>query len=227
VESANEPGLCLAVHGPEDAGQFAFLSFLEQWNPWDISGAPHGIRPSFDEFDVTSLTAASLGEIASGRASASATIESLAAAILDRSEREPVVMFLRHLSLLEGGLEALHDQFWRPLMGAARARRSAMARPCRPFALVVVVSAPLEEPLPPFVAAPVFDGNGPTDFDRVIALPELEPLTAGQIMRWLDGVGVRNLKERKAIADRTIGDGMPRGVFDRLNSEAFWPPPAR
>jgi hypothetical protein len=226
VEDADQPGVCLAVHGREDSGQFAFLSFLEQWNPWNISGTPHAITPSFDAFDVRSLTAAALGDIAPGHTQPSATIEALAAAILDRSETEPVVMFLPHLSRLAGTLEALHGQFWQPLTAAARARRATLATPRYPFVLVVVVPTPLTDPLPAF-AATLDPEVGPIDVERIILLPELRPFTSGHIMKWLESVGVSNLRDRKRIAGRTIGDGTPRGVFDRLNSEGFWPALAR
>ena len=218
VDESGEPGVCLVVHGPEDAGQRAFLSFLEQWNPWGISASPRDIAPSFEVISAASLTAAALAAIAPGKKRSNATVDDLAADILERSRMEPVVMFLP-LARLTGGLETLHTEFWTPLVAAARTRRRAMPQSSPPFVLVVEVLEPLANPLPSFVADA---GSDAPTFDRVLALPLLDVLTVPQIMRWLADLGVRDLKDRKRIADRVVGDGRPRGVFDRLNSEGFW-----
>jgi len=118
VEESSAPGLCVAIHGAEDAGQFAFMAFLEQWNPWNISGKPHVITPSLDKFDWSSLISAALADIAPIQTPAMATVDALAAAIVDRSVSEPVVMFFPHLPRLAGGLE-LRELHWASAPGGA------------------------------------------------------------------------------------------------------------
>ena len=215
VEESPDPGICVAIHGAEDAGQFAFLSFLEQWNPWNISGKPRSITPSLDRFDVASLTAAALADIAPSQASGTTTIDDLAASLVDRSELEPVVMFFAHLPRLVGGLEAFYQQFWTPLVAAARARRDLVAAPRKPFVLVLPLNAPWRDPLPPMLQAyrEGASASAPPfafDFNRVILLPELGTFTSAHVARWLESVGIKNLKERKRIADSVTADGVPR-----------------
>lgn len=221
VDESSAPGLCVAIHGGEDAGQFAFLSFLEQWNPWEISGRPRLITPSLEKFDAQLLTAAALADIAPMQDPSTPTIEDLASAVVDRSLYESVVMFLPHLTRFTGGIEAFHQLFWTPLMTAARSRRQFVGAPCRPFILVLPIIASLHHPPPTMVQ--VYDpAISVFDFDRVILLPELAPLTSGQVSTWLQDVGIKNLRERRRIADSVTTDGVPRAVFDRLNSDGFW-----
>lgn len=222
VDESSEPGLCVAIHGSEDAGQFAFMSFLEQWNPWDISGKPRSITPSLEQFDSPLLTAAALADIVPLQNAATSTIHDLATALVDRSENEPVVMFLPHLTRFAGGIQAFHQQFWLPLMAAARIRRQVIAAPRRPFILVLPITATMRNPPPTMVEA--YDPTASAvDFNRIILLPELEPLTSAHVSKWLESVGIKTLKERKRIADSVTTDTAPRAVFDRLNNDGFWP----
>jgi hypothetical protein len=221
LEESSEPGLCVAIHGSDDAGQFALLANIEQENPWNISGKVRSITPSFDKFDVDSLIGAALSEVSSLHN----TLDALAAGLVDRSETESIVMFFPHVSRLAGGVDAFHAGFWNPLVTAARARRALVAAPRKPFIVVLALTSPMQLPLSPAVqaydpgpAAPAFD------FNRIILLPELEPFTHDDVVEWLKTtVGIKDLKERKRIADSvTKADGVPRAVFDRLNNDGFW-----
>lgn len=217
VNESDSPALCLAIHGNEDAGQFVFMAFLEQWNPWEISGKPHVITPSHERFDVPSLTAAALAEVAGAGASQTATIELVAEAIGDRCRTEPVVMFL-HIDRLSGGLDTFRTAFWLPLLEASRHLPITIPRR-HPFVLVLVLPTPVVAPLPLGLveSQPVSSA----DYSNVVLLPALSTITSRDVSAWLEQQGVA-LKARTEIAARVTGDGVPRGVYDRLNSDGFW-----
>ena len=217
VQEAAAPGVCLIAHGDEDAGQFQFLAFLEQWTPWTISGKPHVIAPSHDQFDAASLAAATLAELAPGRGAQAATFDALAAALADRCRTEPVVMFVT-VDRLSGGLEAFRTAFWIPLVDAAQTRARAVQQQ-NPFVLVLATSAPIASPLPAGMSeAPAVKTS---DWREPIVLPELGTLSDKHVFGWLAALKV-SLKDRGLIAGRVLKDGRARGVFDRLNNDGFW-----
>ena len=215
---AGSPGLCLAVHGAEDAGQSAFLAALAQRFQWDLEATVHKITPAHRGFDLISLAAATLAEMAPGQTSPTATIDQIAAAIGDRCRAAPVVMLLRHLDRLSDGIDAFRTKFWAPLLAAARAL-PATDPPRQPFILVLELATPIEMPLPQgMVAEPPVSGAA---FDSIVVLPELTSLTASDVETWLRGLKVK-LDVRQKIAARVTTDGVPRAVYDRLNAEDFW-----
>jgi hypothetical protein len=216
VRNSGAPGLCAIVHGGEDAGQFAFLSFLESWPDWEISAPPRLITPPHDRFDATSLLAAALAEIAPGTAAAAA-VGDLADAVVRRSRDESLVMFVS-LDRLDGGVEAFHAAVWSPLLAEVAARRGNN-RAGHPFVIVATLSAPLPAPLPPGISAAIDSGD--PDYTRLLALPELQPFTSSDVAEWLKSLGLP-LDRRKQIAHRVTKDGVPRAVFDRLNTDGFY-----
>ena len=220
AQESGEPGVCIAIHGSDDAGQFAFLSNIEQENPWNISGRVRTITPSFDKFDVDSLTAAALAEVSPLQSS----LDDLAAGLIDRSETEPIVMFFLHVWRLAGGLDAFHAGFWNPLMTAARARRALVAAPRKPFVIVLALTSPMQPPLSAALQAYDPAAAPPIDFNRIVLLPELQRFTADDVLEWLKTtVGIKDLKERKRVAESvTTPDGVPGRVFERLQNDGFW-----
>jgi hypothetical protein len=209
------PGVCFALHGKEDSGQFAFVAYLEQLNPWEISAQPHRVTPPHDQFDVGSLTASALGELAPAGAAQTATLEQLASVLAERCRTEPVVMILGQLDRFAGGVEVFRAGFWQPLLAAVRALGTPAAHP---FIVILMLTATMTET----------DGEGTTsqpaaaaDFEKIVVLPELGKFTQKSVKDWLRDRNVP-LAESDAIATRVIGDGIPRGVFDRLNTDGFW-----
>jgi hypothetical protein len=217
AQAAGTPGVCIVVHGDEGAGQFQFLAFLEQQNLWDISARPHPITPSHDQFDAVSLAGAALSEIAPGQTVQTAIFDDLAAALADACRIEPVVMFV-NVDRLIGGLDAFRTGFWLPLITAAQTRARILAQ-ANPFIVVLRSSTPVPSPL----AAGLIDAPPGNTFDYrdLVVLPALGRFTRKDVFAWLGTLDVK-LKDRNAIADRVTGDGSPRGVFDRLNSDGFW-----
>ena len=216
VTAADSPGLCLACHGPGDAGQFEFKAFLEQRNPWEISARPHPITPAHETFDISSLIAATLTVMAQVQGSQTPTIELVAAAIGERCRTEPVVMFL-HVDRLSDDLDKYRKDFWLPLLAAAR-QLPATAQPRHPF-IVVLVSAKTIAP-----AAAVFIDDvpaAPADYDRIMLVPELGALSVKDVSSWLARYDM-GLKRRTEIAARVVEDGRPLGVYNRLNLDGFW-----
>jgi hypothetical protein len=220
LRAFNAPGMCVIVHGGEDAGQFAFLAFLESWPDWEISGRPHLITPPHDRFDAASVLAAALAEIAPG-SSTTATVGDLAEAVVGRCRDESLVMFVS-LDRFDGGIEAFHGALWSPLLAEVAARESEAGKR-HPFVVVVSLSAPLQPPLPACVRA---DAAGDPDCTRLLALPELRPFHLRDVAEWLKDLGLP-LDRRSHIAQRVTKDGVPRAVFDRLNTEGFWKTPGR
>ena len=72
----------------------------------------------------------------------------------------------------------------------------------------------------------------PTDLDpaRVIALPELTPLSTHDVTNWLDELAARRVcalseKERWNLAKQVTDDeGLPISVYDRLQRAGFYLP---
>jgi hypothetical protein len=221
VRAANVPGMCVVVHGAEDTGQFAFLSFLESWDDWEINGRPRRITPPHDRFDATSVVAAALAELADAQpiATAAATPDELARVLVARCRDEPVVLMLPHVDRMTGGLSAFHQDVWTPIMAAARAQRQAVGA-AHPFSAVLAVTTPQRPPLEASLWPGMLDAPN-VDWDRLLLLPELGAFTASDIREWLETYGVK-LKERTEIANRVTKDGVPRAVFDRLNGENLW-----
>ena len=214
---ANAVGLCLLIHGPEDAGQFQFLSYVEQRNPWEISRPVRLITPSHDRFDVTSLIAASLAAAAPDLVPPSATVELLAGALLERCRNESVVMFLT-IDRLAGSIETFRNGFWIPLIEAAQNKTASVGR-TEPFVVVLTMTSEIATPLPSgFAAAPPAKTFNPA---ALMVTPALGAIDEGEIVSWLRDHDMKRA-EAQAIASRVIGDGRPRGVFDRLNNANLW-----
>jgi hypothetical protein len=217
AQNAMTPGLCVVVHGDETAGQFQFLAFLEQENLWDISARPRLITPSHDQFDAASLAGAAFSDMAPGQTVQTSIFDDLATALADGCRTESVVMFVS-VDRLTGGLEAFRTGFWLPLMAAAE-KRAETGKQQNPFIVVLRTSSVVPSPAGAgLIEAPSDDT---ADYRNLVVLPALGPFTAKDVSTWLGRLDVK-LKDRKAIADRVIGDGIPRGVFDRLNSDGFW-----
>jgi hypothetical protein len=218
VRASASPGMCVIVHGGEDTGQFAFLSFLESWPDWDISGTPRLITPPHDRFDAGSVLAAALAEILPGMAPATATPADLADAVVGRCRDESLVLFFS-VDRLDGGLEGFHRGVWQPVLAEVAARRPPSSV-WHPLVVVVSSSSPLRPPLPACVRSDDL-AAGDVDYGQLLALPELTSFTQSDVAEWLRALGLP-LDRRKQIARRATKDGVPRGVFDRLNTEGFW-----
>lgn len=217
MRKAATPGVCIVVHGDEAAGQLQFLAFLEQENPWEISGKPRLITPAHDQFDVATLAGAALNAVAPGQTVQTSIFDDLAAALARAGRNESAVMFVA-VDRLAGGIEAFRSDFWRPLMTAAQALARTIGQ-AKPFIVVLRTSSPLPSPLPAgLIEAP---STLTSDYRDLVVLPALGPFTSRHVAAWLATFDMK-LTDRKAIADRVIGDGSPRGVFDRLNSDGFW-----
>jgi hypothetical protein len=217
VQDAATPGVCLVVHGDEAAGQFQFLAFLEQRNLWDISARPRLITPSHDQFDAASLAGAAFSAVAPGQTVQTSIFDDLATALAEGCRTEPMVMFVA-IDRLTGGLDAFRNDFWLPLMAAAQARAQTVKQ-TNPFIVVLRTSSPVAAPLGTgLIDAP---SDETSDYRNLVVLPELGSFTSKDVSTWLGTLDVK-LKDRKAIADRVTGDGSPRGVYDRLNSDGFW-----
>jgi hypothetical protein len=216
VTASGSPGLCLAVHGPGGAGQFEFKAFLEQSNPWEISATPHLITPSHEKFRMPSLVAATLAEMSLVQETQPPTIELVAAAIGERCRTEPVVMIL-HVWQLADDLDTYRNEFWLPLLAAAR-QLPATPQPRHPFIVVLMSVETLD------TASAVFIDRvpaTPADYDKIVLVPELGALSAKDVSSWLAGYKM-GLQRRNEIAARVVGNGRPRDVYGELNDEAFW-----
>ena len=210
-------GVCFVVHGPEDGGQFQFHAYLEARNPWEINRPIRLITPAHDEFDVATLTAASLAAVAPDFVPPAPTIEALASVLLERSRHESVVMFLA-VDRLTGGFDRFRTDFWTPLVKQARKQATAAA-PAQPFVLVLDLPYEVAPPIPAGVTPiPVTAAWDPAS---MVLTPALGPLTEADIESWLRGHGLKRA-ESQAVAARVIGDGRPRGVYDRLNGDGVW-----
>ncbi len=215
---ANAVGVCLVLHGAEDAGQFHFLAYVEQRNPWEISGAARNITPPHDQFDILTLVATALQATAPDLNPPAVTVDVLATALLERSRHQSIVMFLT-VDRLSGGLDAFRTGFWMPLVAAARTAAPTVGR-TKPFVVVVTMTHEVPTPLAPGLAAAP-PAKGPFDATQVMVTPALGALDDDDVVRWLRDHGMKRA-DAQALAARVIGDGRPRGVFDRLNTANFW-----
>lgn len=214
---AKAAGVCFVIHGPEDAGHVEFHAWLEARNPWEISRPVRLITPAHDRFDVTTLIAATLAATAPDLVPPASTIDVLAAALLERCRTEPVVMFLA-IARLTGGLDVFRDDFWAPLVRSAQTQAVA-GMPAHPFIIVLDLGFEMVQPLPPaVVATPLGKGWNPTS---VVLTPALGALTEKDVESWLRDHEMKRA-DSQVVAARVIGDGRPRGVFDRLNSDGVW-----
>jgi hypothetical protein len=101
---------------------------------------PIRINPPYYTFDTDSLRNAALAALAGGgRGSDAGSLDSLVKALLERcSESSQVLM----LDGFQGGLDAFHQGFWKPLLAAIRERQSGRV-PAHRFVLLAALQNPL------------------------------------------------------------------------------------
>ena len=216
------PGMCILVHGEQDAGQQAFLSFLDDWEVWETNSPPIRITPPYDTFDIGSLRNAALAALAGGgRESDARSLDSLAKALLERCSEASQVLMLGGFERLQGGLDAFHQGFWKPLLAAIRERQAGNA-PTHRFVLLAALQNPLSDVPPPCVWS-YTEGGEFVETDLLIALPELGPFSKKEVSDWLNSQFDLDLASRTALAKEAVAnDGRPAKVFDRLNARNFW-----
>jgi Domain of unknown function (DUF4062)/inactive STAND len=214
----SSPGLCVLVHGPEDAGQRAFLAFLGEWDVLEIDTQPIRITPPHDRFDGTSLRNAALAALTENKAPPEAAVERLADAVSSRCEHGNLLMVTGRLERLAGGVEAFCREFWTPLLKALGA--ADRQKPRRQFFLVAALAEPLRDPLP---AAAQNAGPGDEAVPAsVIILPELGAISKQHVADWLKQFDL-DIRQRRELAEDAVAIGeRPAAVFARLNARNFW-----
>ncbi|MFZ1415773.1 MAG: DUF4062 domain-containing protein [Defluviicoccus sp.] len=225
------PAMCLVIQGEETAGHSAFLDWLSHWDIWEISRDFVPVTPPHDHFDASSLIAAAISNLAGGLPGSAAGVGALAEVVLRRLDKEPVVLTLSALHRLQGGLEAFHAGFWRPLFEALRVKwqlkmathRLEMAE----HRLVLLVdwreffsAEPADLLWPGDPAAPN------VDYSLLLPLPPLEPFRPIDVEAWLRRLGMQG-RQCREIAERVTRGATPLLVFERLNGEGFWDELAR
>jgi hypothetical protein len=218
LELSAYPGMCVLVHGREDAGQLAFRKFLEAWNGWGLDDAPLVITPPHEQFDEAALRASALGALGPSRTAVQTGFDDVASAILVRCSRAPVVLMLSRFETVESICE-FQRSFWAPLL-AALLVKSQNALP--PYRLTVALTS--LHPLPALVPASIWQGalDHVADYSRLLRLPELTDFSVADVATWLKEIGVDATRRSSIAASVTREDGIPRNVFDRLNTNGFW-----
>ncbi len=216
---SNSPAMAVVVHGDEDMGHTDFLAWLETWADWETDSGVIRITPPHDRMDVNGLILTAICSLSPGQREPTQDIGVLAEAVLERSKQEPVVLMLKNLDRLPGGLEVLHRAFWAPLFAALQRRWMTIKTKHR-MTLVVDLRETLSPPYPEPIWSGAIAALG-LDFSRLIPLPPLAPFTSDDVEEWLERYEI-GLQKRADIAQRVIGNGNPLKVFDRLNAEDFW-----
>jgi hypothetical protein len=220
LELSSSPGMCMLIHGREGAGQLAFRKFLESWDGWGLEhGTPRMITPPHDLFDQAALRSTAFGVIAPGKVPTQATFDELAEAMLAQLAKAPLVLMLSRFESLEG-IEDFHRSFWAPLLSALCAK-TANAPPPNRVTMVLTSLSPLPAVLPSYIWPGSIDARH-VDGTRLLPLPELTDLSDVDVNMWLNNLGV-DTSHRVSIATAvTREDGVPRNVYDRLNTNGFW-----
>jgi Domain of unknown function (DUF4062)/inactive STAND len=214
---SSSPGLCVLIHGPEDAGQHAFLRFLCERDMLEIDSQPILITPPYERFDVASLRNAASVALTGDKAPPAASIDALADAISKQCAEDSVLLITGRLESLQGGVNALYHEFWTPLVKAVRtSNRQTASR----FILIATLSEILRDVLPE--AHEGTRTGEPTDASSIMVLPELGPISEVDVANWLKQFDL-DIRARKALAADAVADGdSPAAVFARLNARNFW-----
>jgi hypothetical protein len=219
LEMSGAPGMCLVVHGSEQMGQLAFLKHLVSWEGWGFDdGSATVVVPPHDEFDEVSLRVAIARTIKPKNSTPNVTFEELAQMVVGECSRRPVVLLLMRLGA--GGLQAFRENFWAPLLAELEKQWPSPA-PNHRLAVIVTLYAPLDQ-TPVIRVTGDLPGEDPSDYHAILALPELGKFRSIDVLTWLREQGVNDSELRKKIAQRVTKDGIPRDVFDRLQTDGFW-----
>ena len=216
---SNSPAMAVVVHGDEDMGHTDFLAWLGSWADWETDSGVIWITPPHDRIDISDLILTAICSLSVGQRDVATDISVLAQVVLERCLLEPVVLMLKNLDRLPGGLEILHREFWLPLFAALH-KLSSTAKPRYRMTLVVNIRETLKSPYPLHIWSNSIPAPS-LDFSRLIPLPPLAPFVVDDIEEWLKRCEI-SLHRRAEIAQRVIGSGDPLKVFDRLNAEGFW-----
>lgn len=213
--SANDPSVPVAflIHGPRGFGQSELADRLV--------AEPLSTRPPKRCLSTVNVRwrqqgPARLIEVLARESGArGADLDALAGALVPILETNDVLLDVRDAHRLHGGLAALHEAVWAPLVEVLPAgttyRVVMLATSASPMEAVL----PVQSPLPP-------DAQPPFDPKRVVALPALGPLLAPELSGWLrtwlppdDALALAQV-----IIDET--DGQPQAVFAELGRDSNW-----
>lgn len=216
LEASTAAGMCLVVHGSQQAGQFNFLKFLEIWDGWGLQASRTlFITPPHDEFDEGSLRAA-IASTLGVRDLADPSFADVATSVLAHCAKEPLVLLLPRGP--RGGLSEFQRAFWQPLCQALAAQ--AGAKPPKGRLILVITS--LEPLVDGFDYVQSADA-GQANFRLLQPVPELGNFKAADVSTWLKNQGMTDIARRTQIAQQVVKlDGIPFNVFERLVANGFW-----
>lgn len=224
LEASQEtPAVCLLVSGPEDAGHRAFVAALLKTKPFRAFrpaklGRPGS--PSYDTELVTQWIAKALGLPGSTDLEGP---EELAERVIEELKRQPLCFALDQVNRFPGGVPAFRDSFWSPFYDKLKELREAQLVENQ---LVAVVTEHTGDFSGWDTAA--CEPDETDDLSKLLLLPLLSDFKKGDVLLWLDEIGVpkdRRAQVAASVLQDTQGkpDPTPLRVFERLRGENLQP----
>ena len=226
IADAPGPGGALLAYGKQTAGHQYFLEWLASTDPLRIGREPTIGRPEIAPYQIEDLVAWVARETGVGEAADSevSDVPSLARELHRALRQQWLVLMLKSIELLTGGLATFVAKFWSPLY-----QEMQRLGPVPHRLLFVVGSQGLRESWPVGVSEA---GDDVDDFSSLLALPELTDFVDKDLRRWLSDLkvqdvppGRRETLSQLALRDPVSGaeDATPENVYRRLQDERLWP----
>lgn len=228
-DHADVPAVAMVVHGDDDAGQRAFLQWLNSTALKNYFPKQRLARLPL-EYSYPAVLASWIAQLL-GVAGGSGvqTPEQLAERIVPELKRQPMYFVLDRITDLPGGVLAFRDAFWLPFYRKLHELRATQQFSPR---LVAVVSdySPDEAALKSATFDPDPKGGRP-DYTKPLRIPRLEPFVRDNILDWFSEMDIPDepAGRRSQLANRAMQNGKgeddpaPMRVFERLRGEVLWP----
>lgn len=213
--SAHDPSVPVAflIHGPRGFGQ---SELADRLLAEPLSRLPPKRCLSTVDVRWRRQGPAPLIEVLARESGARGTdLDALAGALVPILETNDVLLDVRDAHRLHGGLKALHEAVWAPLVEALPSATTYRVVMLASSASSIDAGLPVQSPL-------ASDAQAPFDPTRLVALPALGPLLAselsGWLRTWLPPDDALTLAE--VIIEET--DGQPEAVFAELGRDSNW-----